>query len=71
MIKDKRDDKFEKLLLYYKKNINVHLILKSTEWLNGILIEVEENYIMINEFKKGVMPVLMNEISEIAPYIEK
>ena len=54
--------------IYSKKKIPVHITKKDGEWLNGIIEEVNSDFLMINEFKKELMPVLFIEIINIETY---
>ncbi len=54
--------------VYSKKQIPVHITKYDGEWLNGFITEVNADFLMINEFKKELMPVFFKEIINIETY---
>lgn len=73
MIKKEIEDEeyaiiLEKLKIYYDKKIHVHLILKTTEWFNGPIIELADSYLMIDEYKKGRTPIILKQIAKVDTY---
>ena len=55
--------------VYFEKKIPVHITKKDGEWLNGLISEVNSDFLMIKEFKKGEIPVFFLQIQEIERYI--
>ena len=66
MINDKLFN--DKAKIYSKKKIPVHITKEDGEWLNGLIKEVDSKFLMIDEFKKGKMPVFFREIVNIETY---
>ena len=64
------DDKLinDRAKIYSKKKIPVHITKKDGEWLNGLIEEVNSDFLMIKEFRKGLMPVLFIEVINIETY---
>ena len=54
--------------VYSEKKIAVHITKKNEEWLNGNIVEVSGSFFMLDEFKKGIMPVFFTEIINIEPF---
>jgi len=60
----------DKATIFSKKKIPVHINKKDGEWLNGIIKEVNSKFLMIDEYKKKLMPVFFVEIVNIEPFKE-
>ena len=60
----------QKCEIYFDNHQSVHVVLKSGEWLNGKIEELNGDLFTIIEFKKGEMPVFFIEIQKIEPYID-
>ena len=54
--------------IYSSKTIPVHITKNDGEWLNGFIEEVSIDFLMLKEFKKGLMPVFFSEIRNIETY---
>ena len=70
MMEDKKRSDDEDLLFlkaktFFEKKILVHLTKKGGEWLNGEIKEVKVNFLMIDERKKGLIPVFYIELDKI------
>lgn len=61
----------DKALVYSEKKIPVHITKSNGEWLNGFIEEVSDDFLMIKEFKKELMPVFFLEIINIETYKEE
>lgn len=68
MIENQNDLIEKKIRAYSEKQIAVHIVKKNAEWLNGPITEVSEEFFIIDEFKKGQMPVFYSEISYVETY---
>lgn len=75
MINDKDNLKIlrDKVQVFFERKIAVHINLKNKnkEWLNGEIKEVSEDFFILNEKKKGEMPVFFIEMYDINPWKEK
>ncbi len=72
---DKDNDNVEflkkQIKVYFKKKIPIHIRLENGEWLNGKIIEVSSEFLMLNEFKKGKLPIFFSQIIDINKFREK
>ena len=59
---------YDKANVYCKKQIAVHITKKNNEWLNGFIIEIDSLFFILNEFKKGKVPVFFSEILNIETF---
>ena len=66
MINDKMIN--DKLLIYSLKKIAIHVSKKNGEWLNGYVEEMSNDFFMLDEFKKGLMPVFFEELKYIETF---
>lgn len=75
MIKDNDKDNVEFLMkqakVYLKKKIPVHIRLENEEWLNGKIIEVSSEFLMLKEFKRGDLPIFFSQIIDIDKFRER
>ena len=58
---------YETASFYKNKNQSVHITLKSGDWLNGIILTVNEDFkdrLVLQEEKLGEMLVLFERIKE-------
>jgi hypothetical protein len=55
---------YKKLLFYYEKSIPVHFSMIQGGWVNGLILELDEEYkmVILKEFLNGKMSFLCNEI---------
>lgn len=65
------EDMANKLLVYFKKKIEVHIVLNNGSWMNGLIKEVHADFVMIDERKYGLMPVFYKEVDSVRKYIAK
>lgn len=54
--------------IFMEKTIAIHIEKKDGFWLNGIISEVSTEFLIIEEFKKGKMPVFFIEMKKLEPY---
>ena len=67
--KDKDDVNFSKIKYFFEHKKDIHIALKTGEWLNGMICEpVNDEYFMLDEYKKGMMPVFYKEIFNVEEY---
>ena len=75
MKQDKDNDNVEFLKkqtkVYFKKKIPIHIRLENGEWLNGKIIEVSSEFLMLNEFKRGKLPIFFSQIIDINKFRER
>ena len=64
MIKDKAK-------IYFERHISVHITKGDGEWLNGFIDDISDEFLMIEEFKKDLMPVFFKEITSIETYTKE
>jgi len=57
--------------IFCKKQIPVHITKKDLGWLNGFIKEVGADFIILNEFKLGEMPVFFLEIKNIETFTKE
>ena len=67
---DKNDDDRCKLLkqkieAYFESKIPIHVACITNEWHNGNVVEVKEKFFLLEERKKGVIPITYAEIYSI------
>lgn len=71
---DKQEENFfdlgskKKVIYFYEQKIPVHIKLKSGKWLNGRIVLVEVELFMIEDFRRGEVPILFEEIEHIEKY---
>jgi hypothetical protein len=60
----------QKCEFFQEKKINVHL-KKENNFYNGLIIEVNKDFIILIDRKVGEVPIFFSEIITIEPYKEK
>ena len=55
---------YETAKFYKDKNIPIHITLKSSDWLNGKIMSVSKDRLILHEEKFGEMLVLFERIKE-------
>ena len=57
---------------FFKNQIPIHISLKTERWLNGIILEVSDEFFILKEFKEGEKPIFYIEIlpNGIEPFTE-
>ncbi len=62
----------KKVDFFFKQNKSVHINLKKDkEFLNGSILEVNAEFIMLDERMKGTMPVFFLEIYDVDEFKEE
>lgn len=61
----------DKAKVFSDKSIAVHITKKNGSWLNGMITEVNANFLMLQENKDGLMPVFFKEIKNIQTLTKK
>lgn len=61
------------LQFYYNSKTPVHITLNSGTWLNGIIIELGSDYLILQEEVFGKMPIKFEQIKDdgVSPYKRK
>jgi hypothetical protein len=70
----KTNETYEKARFYFNKKQAVHITLLNDNWLNGIILNVNEDFkdrLVLIEEKFGEMLVLFSEIKSILPREER
>ena len=69
----KNEKLYTKANFFKEKNILVHITVgtPSIKFYNGNLIEVNQNFIILNDEKLGSMPIFFSDMLEIEPREEK
>lgn len=68
---DDYDNAREILKVYLKNSTAIHVTKNDGMWMNGSIVEVRADFVLIDEFKKGRMPVFFLEIKSIEPYAQR
>jgi len=55
----------ERVLMFFETKIAVHIGLINKDWLNGNIVSLKDNFFILNERKKGEMPILYSDIYSI------
>ena len=58
----------KKVIYFFEQKTPVHIKLKNGKWLNGDIILIELDLFMIEDFKRGEVPVLFEELEHIEKY---
>lgn len=68
------NETYEKARFYFDKKKSVHITLLNGNWLNGIILNVNQDFkdrLVLIEEKFGEMLVLFSEMKSILPREEK
>lgn len=67
MIND--NDSLQIKIKYFSTNfIAVHITKKNKEWANGWIVSSNNDFLVIDEFKKGSIPIFFSDIYDIEKY---
>lgn len=58
----------KRMIAYSDRKIAVHIVKKNGNWLNGYIKSVDNDLMIIDEFKDGNVPVFFQEISYVEGY---
>jgi len=61
------DDMYEVAKYFLNNEQEVHLDLTSGKWLNGVIINLESDRLILRERVLGVMPVFLCRVISIVP----
>jgi hypothetical protein len=61
----------KKIEAFKEKQIPIHLGKKDGEWLNGFIDEISTEFLILDEFKKGKIPIFFVEILFIETFTKK
>ena len=70
----KTNETYEKARFYFDKKASIHITLTNGNWLNGIILNVNEDFkdrLVLVEEKFGEMLILFTEIKSILPREER
>lgn len=62
------DDYEQRLSVFLKKEIPVHITTKNGTWVNGYVKEVGDSFAIVDEFKYGKTIVFFSEIHLLESY---
>jgi len=68
---DDNDKIREELKFYFDKKISIHITFISNNWVNGLIKEIKEDKIILDERKFGEMLIFIDRIKNIAPQIKE
>lgn len=73
MTKDIGQRNYRKLFYYFENKIPIHIKLNSGQWCNGNILDLNENKLtmVLKEFVRGELPILLEEIDNISEYKER
>jgi len=60
-------DMYEVAKYFFDKKISVHIDLTNGKWLNGKIIELQEDRIILDEKMLGIFPIFFIRINSIVP----
>jgi len=68
---EENEIKRKKAMFFRDNNISVH-IKKNNNWFcNGFILEIKEDFLILDDEKEGKMPIFFGEIFEIEKREEK
>ena len=59
------------LNFFFTKSITIHIDTNNGEWYNGLIIELHETFLVINDRVLGETPVPFSEIKVVERFKEK
>lgn len=63
------DNEIKKKADYFIRNfLPVHITKKNKEWYNGYIINLQDDFLMIDEYKKGALTVFLSDIIDIEQF---
>lgn len=68
MTKQEEEMFMKKSKVFFDRDILVHIKKKNGSWINGKIDDIRADFIMLNEFKYGLIPVFYAEIFELEKY---
>jgi len=71
MISKENDKTKELLKFYFEKKISVHIKFKESGWINGLILKIEYDKIILDENKYGEMLIFIDKILEVNPMKER
>jgi len=64
------NDKQDVAKFLFEKKITTHVDTKDKDFYNGLIIELHETFIVINDRMLGLTPILFSEINKIERFRE-
>ena len=58
----------KKVLYFFQQKLPIHIKLKNGRWLNGDIVLIETDLFMIEDLKRGEVPVMYEELNHIEKY---
>lgn len=68
MIDDKLQRTTMKANYFLRNNIDVHIKTFEGEWYNGTIIKITDDFLTVNEYKKGRKDIFLVDIKDIVAY---
>jgi hypothetical protein len=67
----RQNDNYKKAKDFYKRNIPVHLLKRDRQWYNGTILELTNDFFILDERKLGRRVVFFLELYDIEELEEK
>ena len=61
----------EKCEFYLEKQIPIHVVTVDARYYNGVLVDVNDTRLILLDKKYGEMFIVLEEIKNVEPYIDK
>ena len=68
MLNDQENVFKGKIEFYFANSVKIHIVLKNKEWFNGTIQKVNPDFFVLNESKKGILPIYYSELFDVDPY---
>ena len=66
-----KNELYKRAEFFKDKNVSVHITKKNSWFHNGIIIDLEYDFIILRDEKEGEIPIFFSEIIEISRREEK
>ena len=53
---------------FYENKYTIHVTLYSGVWKNGLILKIEKDHFILDEFKEGETPILFSAIKDVSKY---
>ena len=57
-------------IVFHEQNIPVHIVRWEFGWRNGYISEVANEFIILDEFKMGRVPIFFKEMKRVEKFIK-
>ena len=61
----------QQLEFYKKNNIPIHIMKNDSRFLNGLILELQFDLLILDDYKLGGVPVFFNEIKVLEKFTPK